>query len=101
MIMNKEKLFVIIAALCILAIAVFMIGGMVQDVDYHALSDLSLLEQKVAYDGMQVRVKVGETMQLAGAILALSGFAAITVISLSVGHNSAKEAEKRYSKNEE
>ena len=98
--MKKEKLFVIVAAVCIFAIALFMIGGVVQDIDYHTLSSLPLLEQKAAYDDLQTRKTVGEIMQLVGAILALAGFAAITVVALTVGQNSAEEAEKRYGKSE-
>ena len=98
--MKKEKLFVIVAAVCIFAIALFMIGGIVQDIDYHTLSSLPLLEQKAAYDDLQTRKTVGEIMQLVGAILALAGFAAITVVALTVGQNSAEEAEKRYRKSE-
>lgn len=99
--MKKEKLFVITAAVCIFAIALFMIGGVVQDIDYHALSSLPLLEQKAAYDSLQTRKTVGEAMQLCGAILALAGFAAITIVSLTVGYKSAEEAEKKYTKNEQ
>ncbi len=98
--MKKEKLFVIVAAVCIFAIALFMIGGVVQDIDYHTLSSLPLLEQKAAYDDLQTRKTVGEIMQLVGALLALAGFAAITVVALTVGQNSADEAEKRYRKSE-
>ncbi|MBR6921534.1 MAG: hypothetical protein IKH51_05025 [Clostridia bacterium] len=98
--MKKEKLFVIVAAVCIFAIALFMIGGVVQDIDYHTLSSLPLLEQKAAYDDLQTRKTVGEIMQLVGALLALAGFAAITVVALTVGQNSAEEAEKRYGKSE-
>ena len=96
--MKKELLFVVVAAVCVFAIALFMIGGVVQDVDYHDLSKLPLLEQKAAYDKMQKRIAVGETMQLAGAILCLVGFVLLTVISLTVGHENAKEAEKKYAK---
>ena len=98
--MKKELLFVVVAAVCVFAIALFMIGGVVQDIDYHALSSLPLLEQKAAYDDLQVRKNVGEIMQLIGAILALAGFAAVTVVALSVGHQSAEEAEKKYRKSE-
>ena len=98
--MKKERLFVIIAAVCIFAIALFMIGGVVQDIDYHSLSSLPLLEQKAAYDGLQSRKTVGEIMQLVGAILALAGFAAVTVVALTVGYQSAEEAEKKYKKSE-
>ena len=35
-------------------------------------------------------------MQLAGAILCLVGFVLVTVISLTVSHDNAKEAEKAY-----
>ena len=98
--MKKEQLFVIVAAVCIFAIALFMIGGVVQDIDYHTLSSLPLLEQKAAYDDLQTRKTVGEIMQLVGALLALAGFAAITVVALTVGQNSAEEAEKRYGKSE-
>ena len=94
--MKKELLFVLIAAICIFAVAVFMIGGVIQDVDYHNLSKLPLVEQKAAYDKMQIRKTVGEALQLAGAILSLIGFIVITVITLTVGHNNAKEAEKKY-----
>ena len=79
--MKKEKLFVIVAAVCIFAIALFMIGGVVQDIDYHTLSSLPLLEQKAAYDDLQTRKTVGEIMQLVGELLALAGFAAITVVA--------------------
>ena len=94
--MNKEKLFIIIAAICLFAVAVFMIGGVIQDVDYHDLAGLPLLEQKSAYDSMQTRKTVGEITQLIGAILSLAGFATVTVLSLSIGHNTAKEAEKKF-----
>ena len=96
--MKKEYVFVILAAICVFAIAVFMIGGVLQDVDYHDLSKLPLLEQKAAYDKMQARREVGEIMQLIGAILALTGFVTVTVVSLSIGHYNAKEAEKKYVK---
>ncbi|MBQ7700203.1 MAG: hypothetical protein IJT49_07680 [Clostridia bacterium] len=99
--MNKEKLFIIIAAVCIFAIALFMIGGVVQDIDYHKLAGLSLAEQKAEYDDLQVRKTVGETMQLAGAILALAGFATITVVALTVSHKNAEEAEKKYTKEQQ
>ena len=94
--MNKEKLFIIIVAVCILAVALFMVGGVIQDVDYHDLSKLPLLQQKAAYDQMQIRKTVGEATQLVGALLALTGFAVIAVFALAVGHNSEKEAEKKY-----
>ena len=96
--MKKEFVFVILAAICVFAIAVFMIGGVLQDVDYHDLSKLPLLEQKAAYDKMQTRREIGEIMQLIGAILALTGFVTVTVVSLSIGHYNAKEAEKKYVK---
>jgi sterol desaturase/sphingolipid hydroxylase (fatty acid hydroxylase superfamily) len=96
--MKKELVFVMIAAVCVFAIAVFMIGGVLQDVDYHDLSKLPLLEQKAAYDKMQTRRTVGEVMQLIGAILALTGFITVTVVSLSISHYNAKEAEKKYVK---
>ena len=96
--MKKELLFVIVAAICIFAVAVFMIGGVLQDVDYHDLSKLPLLEQKAAYDKMQSRRAAGETIQLIGAILSLSGFVAVTVVTLTISHNNAKEAEKKYVK---
>ena len=94
--MKKEMLFVTVAAVCIFAIALFMIGGVVQDIDYHDLSKLPLLEQKAEYDKMQTRKNVGVIMQLAGAILCLVGFVLVTVISLTVSHDNAKEAEKAY-----
>ncbi|MBP5207235.1 MAG: hypothetical protein J6330_02125 [Clostridia bacterium] len=96
--MKKELLFVVVAAVCVFAIALFMIGGAVQDVDYHDLSQLPLLEQKAAYDKMQTRKTVGEVMQLVGAILCLVGFVLVTVISLAVSHENAKEAAKKYAK---
>ncbi len=96
--MKKELVFVMIAAVCVFAIAVFMIGGVLQDVDYHDLSKLPLLEQKAAYDKMQTRRTIGEVMQLIGAILALTGFITVTVVSLSISHYNAKEAEKKYVK---
>lgn len=96
--MKKEMLFAVVAAVCIFAIALFMIGGVVQDIDYHDLSKLPLLEQKAAYDKMETRRTVGEIIQLAGAILCLVGFVLITVISLVVSHENAKEAEKKYTK---
>jgi hypothetical protein len=96
--MKKELLFVIIAAICVFAIAVFMIGGVLQDVDYHDLSKLPLLEQKAAYDRMQSRRAAGEIIQLIGAVLCLTGFATVTVVTLTISHNNAKEAEKKYVK---
>ena len=96
--MKKELVFVMIAAVCVFAIAVFMIGGVLQDVDYHDLAKLPLLEQKAAYDKMQTRRTIGEVMQLIGAILALTGFITVTVVSLSISHYNAKEAEKKYVK---
>ena len=96
--MKKELLFVLIAAVCILAVALFMIGGIVQDIDYHDLSKLPLLEQKQAYDKMQVRVTVGEAMQLVGAITALAGFVTLTVFSLTVSHKTSEEAAKKMTK---
>ncbi len=96
--MKKEMLFVIIAAVCIFAIALFMIGGIVQDIDYHDLSKLPLLEQKAAYDKMEARRTAGEIIQLVGAVMCLVGFVLVTVVSLVVGHENAKEAEKKYSK---
>lgn len=98
---NKETLFIIIAAVCIVAIALFMIGGVVQDIDYHKISGLSLTEQKAAYEGLQTRKTVGEAMQLVGAILSLTGFATITVVALTVGHKNAEEAEKKYTKEQQ
>lgn len=97
--MNKERLFIIIVAVCIFAVALFMIGGVIQDIDYHDLSKLPLLEQKAEYDRMQIRRTVGESIQLVGAILAFTGFVAVAVVSLVIGHNSAKEAEKKYAAN--
>ncbi len=99
--MKKELLFVVIAAVCIFAVALFMIGGIVQDIDYHDLSKLPLLEQKQAYDKMQVRVAVGETLQLVGAILSLAGFVTLTVFSLTVSHMNHKEREKMMKKEAE
>lgn len=87
---------IILAGICIFAITVFMVGGIIQDVDYHDLTALPLLEQQAAYDKMQTRRSVGEAMQLAGFIVAFAGFVTVAVYSLAVGHSNAKEAEKKY-----
>ena len=96
--MKKEVIFIIIAALCVIAVALFMIGGYIQDIDYHDLSDLPLTEQHAAYERMQTRVAVGHAIQLVSAIGALVGFVMMTVISLTVGSYNAAEAEKKYIK---
>lgn len=105
--MTKEKLFVILVAVCIFAIILFMIGGVVQDIDYHTeLTDPSLKEEgalkndKADYERLQARKFFGEKMQLVGALFALVGFAALTVFSLRVAHTNAKKAEAKYTKSE-
>ena len=105
--MTKEKLFVILVAACIFAIILFMVGGVVQDIDYHTeLTDPSLTEEsalkndKADYERLQVRKSIGETMQLIGALLALAGFAAVTGFSLKVAHTNARTAEAKYTKSE-
>ena len=105
--MTKEKLFLILVAVCVFAIILFMVGGVVQDIDYHKeLTDPSLTEEgalkndKADYERLQVRKAIGEIMQLIGALLALIGFAAVTGFALRVGHANAKRAEAKYTKSE-
>ena len=105
--MTKEKLFVVLVTVCILAIVLFMIGGAVQDIDYHTeLTDPSLKTEdalkndKADYERLQARKALGEKMQLVGALFALVGFAAVTVFSLRVAHTNAKKAEAKYKKSE-
>ena len=93
--MKKELLFVIIAAICVFAIAVFMIGGVLQDVDYHDLSKLPLTEQQDEYGRMQSRKSAGEKIQLVSAILIFISFLGIMITSLTFAtQNDEKRALK-------
>ena len=92
--MSKEKVFIILVAACILSVVIFMVGGIIQDVDYHDISELSLVEQSEAYSKLQARRSFGEKTQLVGAILAFNCFIAIMVFSLVVSSKNANKREK-------
>ena len=85
----------ILVILCLLAIAFYTIGGVLQDIDYHDLSKMPLTEQQSEYQKMQKRKKTGEKIQLFSAIALLVSFLGIMLTALTVGTaNAEKQAKK-------
>ncbi len=94
--MNRNELFfMILAIVCLLAFAVYMIGGVIQDIDYHGLANKPLAEQQEEYAKLQKRKKAGETVQLLSAIALFVCFLGIMIFALTVGTTTAeKQAQK-------
>ena len=92
---RNELFFLITVIVCLLAVAVYTIGGALQDIDYHGLSDKPLAEQQEGYERLQKRKKAGEKMQLFSAIVLLVCFLGIMLLALTVGTATAEKQSKK------
>ena len=90
-----ETFFLMLVIVCLVSFALFMIGGALQDVDYHDLSKLPLTEQQSEYNRMQSRKSAGETIQLISAIAVLVGFLGVAITALAVGTANADKLAKK------
>lgn len=90
-----ETFFLIIVIVCLVSFAMFMIGGAIQDIDYHDLSKLPLTQQQDEYARMQTRKSVGEKIQLVSAIFVFVGFLGVAITALTVGTANAEKQLKK------
>lgn len=78
-------------AVALLATALFFIGGAVQDVDMHDLSEYPVEQQAGAYERLESRRDLGEAIQLWAALIMLVSFCGIAVSALIISSDNREK----------
>lgn len=92
--MSKSEITVLILAIvCILSIALFMIGGAVQDVDMHDIKTEGVApeDQQDAYAKLNTQRDVGELLQFIAAIITLLSMIGLMIASIMISTDNANK----------